>query len=183
VKTGYLVSDCMTIHPITIPGDTSLLDCARLMRDKHIGSVIVLDSGRLVGIITEQELVRRALAEGLDIKTTAVQSIMTLKEDMAITKPGNDIYDAIVVMRDYNTRHLPVLDREKLVGFLTLKDVLKIQPQLFELISEKYNLREESRKPVYDDSEGVCSECGSLNDQLMDVDGSLVCPSCRGEEE
>ncbi|MBW2970751.1 CBS domain-containing protein [Candidatus Woesearchaeota archaeon] len=58
------------------------------------------------------------------------------------------MYDSLVLMRDYNIRHLPVVHKKELVGYLTIKDILKIEPQLFELIVEKFELREEHRKPI-----------------------------------
>jgi hypothetical protein len=83
-------------------------------------------------------------------------------------------------MSDYNIRHLPVIEKGKFVGFLTIKDVLKIQPQLFELIVEKFELREEARKPVLaGDDDGVCEICGNYCSDLEDVDGQRVCRQCK----
>ena len=65
----------------------------------------------------------------------------------------SDIYDALVIMRDENIRHLPVVNKGEMVGLLTLKDILKIQPALFELIVEKFELREEENKPVFESGE------------------------------
>lgn len=185
MKTGYSVGDCMTLHPITVDKAASILDCARLMSEKHVGSIIVVDNGKVAGILTEQDLVRKGLALGMNPLKTRVQDLMVTTEEMVSITPDKDIYDALKVMRDFNIRHLPVLEAGgKLMGFLTIKDVLKIQPQLFELIVEKYEIREPGRKPhVNSEAESVCDECQVGNDDLIDVEGSMLCPACRQEEE
>jgi CBS domain-containing protein len=182
MKTGYKVGDCMTIHPITVSKDIKLFEAAKLMNEKHVGSLIVVEKGRLIGLLTEQDLVRKGMAELKDPAETKIQDIM-IKEIMTIT-PGEDIYDALKTMRDYNIRQLPVVERGNLVGFLTLKDILKIQPQLFDLIVEKFELREERRKPVFGYYEdGVCEECNQFSQELSEVDGRMLCANCKKDEE
>jgi len=62
--------------------------------------------------------------------------------------PEVDIFDAINMMSEYNIRHLPVMSDNKMIGFVTLKDILKIEPELFELLVDKFELRETERKPI-----------------------------------
>jgi len=179
MKTGYKVGDAMTIHPVTVNEDTTLKECAEIMAEKHVGSLLIEEKGRVVGIVTEQDLVRKAIANLLDPASTPVKKIM--EKELLTISPDKDIYDALKIMRDYNIRHLPVIDKGRFVGFLTIKDILKIQPQLFDLIVEKFELREEARKPVFggEDTEGVCEVCGNYSDNLEDVDGQKVCPQCK----
>lgn len=177
MKTGYKVGDCMTIHPVTVPKTTTLVDCANLMSDKHVGSLLVEDKGKIVGIVTEQDMVRKGIAKLLDPAKAHIEKVM--ETELMTISPDKDIFEALTMMRDYNIRHVPVLDKGKFVGFLTIKDILKIQPQLFELIVEKFELREESRKPVFGGEEGVCEVCGNYSSDLEEVDGQNVCPQCK----
>ncbi|MFH0870185.1 MAG: CBS domain-containing protein [archaeon] len=181
MKTGYEVGNCMTIQPITISKDMTLAECARLMKDKHVGSLLVLEKGNLIGLVTEQDLVRKAMAENKDPTKTFVRDIMI--NELITIAPAEDIYEALKKMRDYNIRHLPVVERGKLAGFLTMKDILKIQPQLFDLIVERIELREEARKPLADEDEGVCDGCGNYSQELEEVDGTKLCPACRAVED
>ena len=185
MKTGYKVGDCMTIHPITVPKESSILDCAKLMAEKHVGSLIVEDKRKLLGLLTEQDMVRKGIAQGKDPGSTPVTDIMISSGEIITIAPNEDLYDALRLMRDYNIRHLPVLDSGTLIGFLTIKDILKIQPQLFDVLVEKFELREESRKPVMDpdDAASVCDECSNFSDDLEEVDGLRLCPTCRGADE
>ncbi len=179
MKTGYKVGDAMTIHPVTISKEITLKKCANIMKENHVGSLLVEEKGKVIGIITEQDMVRKAMAKLLDPAKTPVKKIM--EKELLIINPKKDIYDALKLMRDHNVRHLPVLEKGKFVGFLTIKDILKIEPQLFELIVEKFELREETRKPVFGgtEEEGICEVCGNYSARLEDVDDSKVCPQCK----
>ena len=83
-------------------------------------------------------------------------------------------------MKEKNIRHLPVVSDGKMVGLLTLKDILKIEPQLFDLLVDKFEVREEERKPINNlpEKEGVCQECGKYAEELLDKEGTLICPNC-----
>ncbi|KYK26162.1 hypothetical protein AYK26_00915 [Euryarchaeota archaeon SM23-78] len=180
MKTGYKVGDAMTKKPVTINEDTTLKKCADIMAGKHVGSLLIEKKGKIVGIVTEQDMVRKGMAKLLDPAKTPIKKIM--ETEILTVSPKKDIYDALKIMRDHNIRHLPVLDNDKFVGFLTIKDILKIEPQLFEIIVEKFELREEARKPVFggDENEGICEVCGNYTPQLEEAsDGSKVCSECK----
>ncbi|MBI2124682.1 CBS domain-containing protein, partial [Candidatus Pacearchaeota archaeon] len=146
MKTGYKVYDCMTTKPVSVSSDTSLEQCARMMAKNHVGALVIKDDHKSAGLITEQDIVRKAIAKGINPLTKNVRDFMEKK--LKTISPNDDIYDALIVMRDSNIRHLPVVDNGKMVGLLTLKDVLKIEPSLFDLLVEKFELREEKRKPI-----------------------------------
>ena len=99
--------------------------------------------------------------------------------------PGLDIFDALNVMKDRNVKNLPVKDGEKLFGRLALKDVLKIQPSLFELWAEKMVIKEEESKPIFRPmpKEGICEACGEYCEHLFEFEDSLLCKMCKKEQE
>ncbi len=177
MKTGYKVCDAMTEKPITISPDLSLQECAKIMADHHVGAVIV-HSKELNGIITEQDIVRKSV---INNDKPSVRKASEIMETMIHTiEPEKDIYDALIHMREKNIRHLPVMSGGEMVGLLTLKDILKIEPQLFDLIVEKFELREEERKPIntQNEKEGICQECGKYAEELVESDGVFVCQKC-----
>ena|SRR3989344_3026010 len=179
METGYKVCDAMTEQPITIAPSTALDSAARSMAEHHVGALIVKDASGMLGVVTEQDLVRKAIAPGLNVSATPVKAIMATQ--LRSISPEADIFEALIMMRDYNIRHLPVMDNNQFVGLLTLKDVLKIQPQLFELLVDTIELREAERKPINRivPNEGICEECGEYTEALRDMKGSMVCPSCQ----
>ncbi|MBI3036556.1 CBS domain-containing protein [Candidatus Woesearchaeota archaeon] len=181
MQTGYRVCDVMTRKPIAVTPETTIRECATVMKENNVSSLVVKEGDMLCGHITDDVLIRNVLAEGLDVDSTTAADVMLVK--VATIEPKMDIYDALITMRDYETRQLPVVDKEnsnKLVGLLTLKDILKIQPQLFDLLVDKIVLREEeqkltsSRYPV----EGTCDNCGQFFPKLYEVEGDFLCTKC-----
>ncbi|MBT5021322.1 CBS domain-containing protein [Candidatus Woesearchaeota archaeon] len=144
MKTGIKVCDAMTCKPIQLDIRTSVRECAEMMEKHHVGSVLVKKGRELVGIVTEQDIVRKVVSHKLDLEKTIVGDITTGK--VTAISPEQDIYEAIILMRDNNIRHLPVMDGETMVGFITGKDILKLQPQLFEYLAEVIEIREQDRK-------------------------------------
>ncbi len=175
MKTGYKVCDAMTRKPIAISPETTAKEAARIMQQKDVGSLVVKENDELKGYITEQGLVHKVIARGMDPEKTAVRDIMV--KDVETISPDADVYDALLEMKDSDVRQLPVLDGGKLVGLLTVKDILKIQPQLFELIVDKLHLREESAKPVAS-AEGTCDNCGSFSGKLYERESNFLCSKC-----
>ena len=181
METGYRVCDVMTRKPIAVSPQTSVRDCARIMRDNNVSSLVVRENDVLKGHITDDVLIRVVVADGLNVDKTVASEIMLTR--VPTIEPKKDIYDALMMMRDYEMRQLPVVDQEngsKLVGLLTLKDILKIQPQLFELLVDKIVLKEEEQKltggryPL----EGTCDNCGQFFPKLYEVDGYFLCSKC-----
>ena len=177
MRTGYKVCDAMTEEPVIVKKDISLMECANIMKDHHVGAVLVQNEG--LHILTEQDIVRKGTAIGLDPNQAKVSEIMTNVHHTA--EPQEDIFEALIKMRDTNIRHLPVLNEGNMIGLLTLKDILKIEPQLFDLLVEKFELKEEERKPTKTISEsvGVCNICGKLAEKLTEKENIKVCDSCK----
>ena len=182
MKTGYKVYDCMTTKPVSVTPDTSLQQCAKVMAKNHVGALVIKDDHQSKGLITEQDIVRKVIAKGINPLTKKVGDFMAKK--LLTVSPNDDIYDALIKMRDSNIRHLPVVDKGKMVGLLTLKDVLKIEPSLFDLLVEKFELREEKRKPIdrVIQNEAICQACGAYSEDITKVKGSLLCERCAKEQ-
>jgi signal-transduction protein with cAMP-binding, CBS, and nucleotidyltransferase domain len=100
----------------------SVLDAARRMRDERLGSLMVEKDGKVVGIITETDLVRRGIAEGTDLTKATVQSIMTTP--IATIEVTRTVQDAHDMMGDLGVRHLGISDKDKLAGLVSVRDLL-----------------------------------------------------------
>lgn len=113
----------MSSPPITVQPNTTIDEVARIMHERNIGSVMVVDeNGKLCGIITERDLVY-AIASGKIGKELPAWTIMT--ENPVSVTPNTNIVDAIRKMREVNVRHLPVVDKDgRPVGMLSLRDVI-----------------------------------------------------------
>jgi len=141
----YKIKEVMTKQPITVSGDASIEQCAKLMAEKQVGSLIIEDE-TIEGIITELDIVRKVVAKGLDTKKTLVKDIMTT--DLVTLNPEDSILDAVKLMGKHNIRHIPIVSKRDLEGLVTAKDIMKVEPKLFEEIVECIRIKEEEHKPT-----------------------------------
>jgi CBS domain-containing protein len=115
------VKELMTERPVTLDGDASLAEAARLMRDRGIGDVIVVDGEDAKGIVTDRDIVIRGVAEGADPETTRLGQVISA--ELVSVAPDDPVERAIQLMREKAVRRLPVLERGKPVGVLSLGDL------------------------------------------------------------
>lgn len=169
----------MTNKPIMAAPSLKIKEAAAIMKKHDIGSLLVSDRKGKLGIITEEDFVRKAVLNSMDTKRANVSTIM--ETDLITISPEKDIYDALILMKENNLRHLPVISKDRLVGLITLKDILKIQPELFDTIVEDIELREEHRKPIGERviDEDICAICGKVKKSMKEINGILACPLCR----
>jgi CBS domain-containing protein len=110
-----------TIHYVQ-PTQT-VLEAARYMVECNVGAVPVLDGTRLVGIFSERDLMKRVVSESRDSSTTRIADVMST--DLRMVTPNSSSEEAMCVMQNHGVRHLPVCDGPTLVGFLSLRDLLR----------------------------------------------------------
>lgn len=115
------IRDVMTPSPLAIQATTSVLDAARTMRDADIGDVLVLDHDGICGILTDRDIVVRAIAEGLDPAEVPVSDICT--RDVTTIDAEVSIDEAARLMRDRALRRIPVLEDGAPIGIVSLGDL------------------------------------------------------------
>lgn len=136
----------MTRNPISTSPQTTINEAAKIMRDKKVGSLVIVEEGKLLGLLTEKDIVIKIAANNSTPKDFTVAEIMTPVEELITVESSRNIYDAMVLMKDNDVRRLPVVDNNKLAGIITSKDVLKIDPDLFDMVVDLYDVREADRK-------------------------------------
>ena len=146
-------------------------------------SLVVIENKKLAGLVTLEEFVFRAVALGINMKVATIEDIMIRRNDVITISPSVDISVAIDLINKYDVKQLPVVDPsdDKLVGLITLKDILKIEPQMFELLSEKFSLDEGRENNIFSKkySSGICHSCNTYSDNLTENSGMIVCPKCK----
>lgn len=110
---------------VAVPPHATVLDAAHVMNDKGIGGVVVLDDGKLVGIFTERDIMRRVVAATRDPATTLVSDVMTT--ECLTIMPDVQIAVCRAMMSTRRIRHLPVMHEDGLVGMITSGDVLAFE--------------------------------------------------------
>lgn len=114
------ISDVLTPDPVTLEATGTVRDAAELMRAGDIGDVVVVDDGRLLGIVTDRDLVVRVLAVGGSPEDPVRQAC---SGDLVTVAPDTPIEEAARVMREHDVRRLPVTVGEELVGIVSLGDL------------------------------------------------------------
>ncbi len=136
--SGIKVADVMKKNVVTLHANATVQEAARVMKDKGIGSIIVIEGNEAKGILTERDIVRKVVAEMKPL-TTRVKDVMS--HPLIVVEPETALEDAARVMHDNNIRRLPVINREGLlVGILTENDIMSLFPTIVDLIEEKARL-------------------------------------------
>lgn len=115
------LKDLMTPNPTTVSTETPVLEAARTMRDKDIGNVIVTDRGKVCGIVTDRDIVVRAIADGHDPQSCTMGDICSA--DLVTVSPDDNVQQAVTLMRENALRRLPVVENGKPVGVVSLGDL------------------------------------------------------------
>ncbi len=110
--------DIQSVHP-----DESVFDAIQKLANANIGSLIVVEDDRPVGIFTERDYARSVILKGKSSPTTPVRDIMTTR--VVYAQPDQTVEECMAVMTDKHIRHLPVLDGEKLIGMISIGDLVK----------------------------------------------------------
>ena len=115
------VRDAMTASVSSVGPSQSLADAAQLMKGEDVGSVPVVEEGRLAGIVTDRDIVTRAVAEQRDPQAVTVEEIAS--QELVTIEPEQDLDEALALMARHKVRRLPVLEEGRLVGMLAQADV------------------------------------------------------------
>ncbi|MCU7816584.1 MAG: CBS domain-containing protein [Candidatus Thiodiazotropha sp. (ex Rostrolucina anterorostrata)] len=116
---------------VTIDLNASVFEALKLMAEKGIGSLVVLENGDVAGLFSERDYARNIILKGRTSKETRVEEIMT--RHVIVIKPQQSVEECMAIMTDKRVRHLPVMQDEKLIGIISIGDLVKaiIEEQQF----------------------------------------------------
>jgi CBS domain-containing protein len=117
------IRDLMTENPSSCAGSTPVVEAAKVMAREDVGSVPVVDGGRLVGVVTDRDLVVRVLAEGRNPDATTVGEVAS--SDVATLSPDDSLDDALKLLAGHQVRRLPIVEDDQLVGIVAQADIAR----------------------------------------------------------
>jgi CBS domain-containing protein len=117
------VRDAMSRDPRSVGESTSVQEAARLMKDQDVGSLPVVEDDRLVGIVTDRDIVVRGVANGSDVSSLSVKDVAS--HELRTVEPEEDLDEALRLMAQEQVRRLPVVEGDRLVGILAQADVAR----------------------------------------------------------
>lgn len=114
------IRDVMTTNPVTVEADRPVTEAARRMRENDTGAIVVLDNGKVAGIVTDRDIAVRVVAEEKDSSTPVREAYSA---DLQTLSPDDTLDKAVQIMRERAIRRLPVVERDKPVGIVSLGDL------------------------------------------------------------
>ncbi len=117
------VGDAMSSPVITAEGGNNVKDSATLMTERGIGSLIIVDNGKPVGIVTKRDIIKRVVSEGKDPSITKIKEIMT--SPLITTSRETGILSAMRILRERHISQMLVLDGDEMVGIISERDLIK----------------------------------------------------------
>ncbi|MGE5628689.1 MAG: CBS domain-containing protein [Solirubrobacterales bacterium] len=140
------IKDVMTRNVAAVDVADNVMKAAAIMKEHNVGSVPVCDSNRVAGIITDRDITLRTVAAGLDVKSQAVRDVMSTNP--VVGQPEMDVTDAAKLMGDKQIRRLPIIEKNGLVGIVSLGD-LALEPALKNETEEALSQISEQSTPEY----------------------------------
>jgi CBS domain-containing protein len=133
---GTSIKEVMTRDVRACEPNATVADAAKVMAQEDVGPVPIVEDGRLVGIVTDRDIVVRVVAEGRDPNATTVKEIAST--DLVTVSPGDDLDEALKLLAERQVRRLPVVEGDRLVGIVAQADVarLGVDKQTGEVVEE-----------------------------------------------
>ncbi len=131
-KVSLKVEDVMVKEVVTISENASVKEAAGIMNQFEIGSIIAVRKGKAIGIVTERDLLKRVIAEGMDAKKTRVKDIMS--SPLVVIAPDAELEEAMRLMFQKKIKKLAVVDQKRLIGIISLTDIASCQPAIIKLL-------------------------------------------------
>ena len=120
------VAQLLALKPggiVSIAPEVTVLDAVKLLAEKNVGAVLVIDGTRLVGMFSERDYARKVVLQGKSSANTPVSEVMT--RDVVFVSPTHTNEDCMALMTDKHVRHLPVVANDQVVGLLSIGDLVK----------------------------------------------------------
>ena len=179
MTTRVLVRDIMNSPVITAGPADHVVDIAVKMNENNVGSIIITENEKPVGIVTDWDVVSKVIAKSSDPSLIEAGKVM---QPIHTVEAGKGITEAARILRKYNIKRLGVVYKDRLAGIISSSDVIAVTPELVDVVSEKAAMiRGEIGRPASAIS-GYCDECSEWSDMLMYSEGMFTCEVCRGSQ-
>jgi len=174
-ETRVPLREVMRYPPTTIDSDATVAKAALAMCRDEVGSCIVVENNFPIGIITEEDINCKVVAR--DQKPSEVYVKEAMSSPLITIGAGKSVGDAAKMMVKHKVRRLPVVEGQKVVGIVTVRDILSVASAMEEILAELIDVNREEVLEM-----GVCDRCGAMSDDLRRSDNLMLCPACRTED-
>jgi CBS domain-containing protein len=179
MPTGIKAKDAMVTKVVTAIPSQSVLEISKIMKDQDVGSVVVIENGKPVGIVTREDIVNKVVAENKS-NFLMIKEIMT--GNLVTCSPDCDISEVAMLMAKHGYERIPIISMDNLVGIISAREIAKVAPAVIEILTENIRIQE-PQSFENEEHEGECELCGNYSDKLNKLDDKWVCDTCKGEAE
>jgi len=175
-ETRVPLSEVMKRNPIMMSIEANVAKAAKTMCQNDVGSVIILQRNKPIGIVTEEDINCKVVAKDLKPSTVQVNTIMSTP--LITVSADKTVGDAAHMMVKHKVRRLPVVDTaDRVIGIVTVRDILTVSSEVNDLMADLIEINREELVDV-----GMCNRCSKMSDDLKRVDNVMLCTRCREEE-
>jgi len=176
--SGIKVKEIMTGEVVIARPDMSIAEIARLMNSFRIGGLPVIEHGKLIGMLTERDIMNRVVAANLKPSDMKVSQVMT-SPPKVVGNLDEDIKSIAGKIAKFDVTRIPIVDAEnKLVGIVTNRDVLRNSHELLDVLLEQAKIKGQLTEDESHTAFGKCELCGQSS-HLQFINSSFVCDACK----
>jgi len=177
VKTKVLVRDVMNSPVVTVSPDAKAHNIATKMSSFGVGSLVLVQRGKPIGIITDTDLVEKVVVKNAKPDTLTASKISS--SPLKTIDFMEDLPEAARLIRKQRVKRLGVVRNGNLIGMISLSDILAVTPELIGIVSEDARMMTGELRRVRGHVEGYCDSCGRWSAYLQGMDNRYLCQECR----
>jgi len=173
------VKEIMSSPAYSVDIGKTAREAGQLMRKIRRGFLVVTKNGKPVGTLSDSDLIQKIIAENKTANKIKVKDVMSAP--VVTINPDDDMLVAVRKMKSNNIHRLPVLDKHKLVGVISLSDIARTSPEMLDLLEYRLKMKEEPFVLREEKTSGICDSCGNYFTDLQNVNDQWLCETCRDE--
>ena len=178
MPTGIKVKDAMKTRVVTARPNQNVFEASKIMKKEDIGSLIICEGNKPIGIVTREDIINKITAEDLKASDVLLKDIMS--NELVTCPPDCDISEAAKLMSKHQYERIPIVSMGKLIGIISTREVAKVAPAVLEIMTE--HLRIEQQPPIFEETNtGDCELCGNYSEELHNINDRWVCDTCKEE--
>ena len=171
------VREVMQTTPVTVRSGMRLQHAARLMVERRVDSAVVTRRDELVGMLTERDMLTKAVAENLKPSRSFVRTVMS---PLVTAGPDTDLREVARLMVRLRTKTVAVVSNGELLGIVTEQDILRMSPALIDVGREHAHVHGGEEGLLQRSIDGYCENCTDFAQELQNADGRWLCADCLG---
>lgn len=175
-----LVKEIMSKPAVIIDYNKTAKEAGQLMRKKRIGFLVATKRNKAVGIISDADLINKIIVGGKSPQRAKIKDLMSTP--MIALSPEEDVMEAVRKIKKNNIHRMPVVDKGKVVGVLSLTDIARSSPEMHYLLEYRQEMKKHPIAIIEEETSGICESCDNYSEHLRKaIDGRWMCDMCRDE--